>query len=476
MPHAGVAARPAVAKSRWAFGLSPWYAFRPGRAKGRHGSSGTQCPPAWEKPERPSKPSVFRREAVLREKVWSMPARHLLALIVCLCFALGQSAGRAFAEDPVLVNITGPLAAKLGERISFEVELVNRSGRTLEKLRVVDYFDKGFHHEASASPIEQKGTIDLAAGTARRITLDFLTDEPGRQCHRVEILDQAHRYMGGATECVLVSAPVAPPTATAAPQAVLPPSVVQPPMAVPPAAYAGPPPVAVPPAPVVIPPVAAAPAFPLNPTPVPSPQPMVATAVAPPAVPSLALGMSGPNELTVGGVGEFVATVRNTGLAPSGPTKLEFNWDDSYAPLEASDGYKLGPSSVSWSLPSIEAGGQLRRQINLRSQAPSGLRGGQSTRACVRGVLSEQAGGVMVADESCVLIKSNAPPKRTPREAGLRVSVADCDDPVQTGGATTLVCTYRLPVGGVGKATAIVSGPEIEGSMESSCATTFLAP
>jgi len=141
----------------------------------------------------------------------------------------------------------------------------------------------------------------------------------------------------------------------------------------------------------------------------------------------------------------------------------------------------------------------------------------------------------MVADESCVLIKSNAPPKRTPREAGLRVSVADCDDPVQAGGATTLVCTvsnggvspagrldvvvilpeqgrlvgdptpsrvriegpnvtfdplaslpqgghavfeltYRLPVGGVGKATAIVSGAEIDGSMESSCATTFLVP
>jgi len=530
-----VAARPAAAKSRWAFGLSPWYAFAPGRAQGRHGSSDCHAPPAWAKPERPFKPSVFRREAVLREKVWSMPARHLLALIVCLCCASGHSAGRAFAEDPVLVNITGPLAAKLGERISFEVELVNRSGRTLEKLRVVDYFDKGFHHEASASPIEQKGTIDLAAGTARRITLDFLTDEPGRQCHRVEILDQAHRYMGGATECVLVSAPVAPPMATAAPQGALPPSVVQPPMAVPPAAFAGPPPVSVPPAAVVIPPVAPAPAFPLSPTPVPSPQPMVATAVAPQAVPSLALGMSGPNELTVGGMGEFVATVRNTGLAPSGPTKLEFNWDDSYAPLEASDGYKLGPSSVSWALPSIEAGGQLRRQINLRSQAPSGLRGGQSTRACVRGVLSEQAGGVMVADESCVLIKSNAPSKRTPREAGLRVSVADCDDPVQAGGATTLVCTvsnggvspsgrldvvvilpeqgrlvgdptpsrvriegpnvtfdplaslppgghavfeltYRLPVGGVGKATAIVSGAEIDGSMESSCATTFLVP
>ncbi|NCA11291.1 hypothetical protein EBR56_05720, partial [bacterium] len=111
-----------------------------------------------------------------------------LAGCVAAIAILGGVAGRA--EDPVLVNITGPLAAKVGERVAFEVELVNRSGRPLPGLRVVDYFDAGFHHEASTSPIEQKGTIDLAAGTSRRLTLDFLLDEPGRQCHRVEILDQ----------------------------------------------------------------------------------------------------------------------------------------------------------------------------------------------------------------------------------------------------------------------------------------------
>jgi hypothetical protein len=35
----------------------------------------------------------------------------------------------------------------------------------------------------------------------------------------------------------------------------------------------------------------------------------------------------------------------------------------------------------------------------------------------------------MVADESCVVIRSNTPRARTPREAGLRVTLADCDDP-----------------------------------------------
>ncbi|NBV47076.1 MAG: hypothetical protein EBR86_15935, partial [Planctomycetia bacterium] len=110
----------------------------------------------------------------------------------------------ARAEDPVVVDITGPLSGKVGDRVSYEVELVNRSGRNLEKLRIIDYFDAGFHHEASVSPIEQKGTIDLAAGTARRLTLEFLLDEPGRQCHRVEIIDQNHQLVGKATECILV--------------------------------------------------------------------------------------------------------------------------------------------------------------------------------------------------------------------------------------------------------------------------------
>ena len=158
--------------------------------------------------------------------------------------SLGAS---VFAEDAVAVLITGPLAAKVGERVSFEVEIVNRSGRPLDKLRIVDYFDKGYHHEASVSPIEQKGTIDLAAGTSRRMTLDFLLDEPGRQCHRVEILDQAHAFMGGATSCVQVAAatpsafgaPVVPSAVLAAP-IVATPLLAAPPLSVPPVGAAVP--------------------------------------------------------------------------------------------------------------------------------------------------------------------------------------------------------------------------------------------
>jgi hypothetical protein len=404
--------------------------------------------------------------------------------VACSLVVLACCGAWVRAEDPVLVNITGPLAAKIGERVSFEVELVNRSGRPLTGLRVVDYFDKGFHHEASASPIEQKGTIDLAAGTTRRMTLDFLLDEPGRQCHRVEILDQAHTYMGGATECVQVAA-------------LVPPVAVPMPMAVP---------------------------------------PLTATAAVPAATPALELDLTGPAEVMSGAVAEYVATVKNIGAIASGPTTLDLTWEPGYSPLEASDGYKLGTAQVSWSLPAIEPGGQLRRQINLRGQAPAAsYRESPASRSCVRGVLGGLAGGVMVADEACAMVRSNTPRPRSPREAGLRLSVADLDDPVQVGAATTVVCTvtnngstpsgrldlvlvlpdqarvvgeptpsrvridgttisfdsigslppgghatfevsYRVPSASDAKATSILTGAELDGSLESTCTTSFFGP
>ncbi|MCX7431825.1 MAG: hypothetical protein NTY17_12630 [Planctomycetia bacterium] len=469
-------------------------------------------------------------------------------------------AAAARAEDPVAVLVTGPLSATVGDRVAFEVELVNRSGRPLEKLRVVDYFDKGFHHEASASPIEQKGTIDLAAGTSRRLTLDFLLDEPGRQCHRVEILDQSHTFVGGATSCVQVAAsPVAAATPLAAPLPTTPapvnayPSTTYPTMpATPPstspapfvmaaplataplaAATLTPPPVASPP--LGMPPVAMPmpTAQPLAPPPALPASSGLPASTALPATPSLELDMVGPAEVLPGSVSEFVATVRNTGSVASGATTLEFGWDDAFTPLEASEGYKLASSRVSWDLPSLEPGGQLRRQINLRAQPAGAVT--PSSRSCVRGVLSGAVGGVMVADESCVLIRSNTPRLRTPREAGLRVTLADCDDPVVVGHSTTLICTvvntgamstgrldltvvlperatlvgdpspsrvridganvsfdsipsippggqatmelaYRIPGSGTAKATAILTGTELDGSTDSNCQTTFLAP
>jgi hypothetical protein len=433
----------------------------------------------------------------------------------------------ARGEDPVLVSITGPLVGRVGDRVSFEVELVNRSGKPLQQLRVIDYFDAGFHHEASTSPIEQKGTVDLAPGTARRLTLDFLLDEPGRQCHRVAILDQSQQNLGGAQHCVQV----APNPAFVPPPAAPPSTVNAPPM---------PPSVVTPPAEVAAPAAAAAAAT----AGIPSPPAAVAAPAAMPLAPAerlapaIELDLTGPAEVASGEVVKYVAIIRNKGTGPSQPATLEFSWDPALSPLEASDGYALVGSKVSWTIPAIPPKGAEERQINLRAEAAAGMfRDSPPTRACVRAVLSGLAGGSMLADDACVGIAATAvrPRLRSATEAGLRLSLADLDDPVASGDATTLVCTvsnggtqpsgrldlvlllpegarlvgdpipsrvrvdsarvsfdsvnsippggrqafeltYRLPAPGVGKVSAVVTGSELEGSLERTCQTTFLDP
>jgi hypothetical protein len=458
-------------------------------------------------------------------------------LIAVACLLLPAASG----EEPVLVSITGPLEGRVGDRVAFEVELVNRSGRPLQQLRVIDYFDAGFHHEASTSPIEQKGTVDLAPGTARRLTLDFLLDEPGRQCHRVAIIDQSQRNLGGAQHCVVVAPnpsfvppPAAPPSTVNAPP--LPPSVVAPQEG----AFAdrisgqG----RVPPAALAAPAAAAATAMiPTAPAAIAAPS---ATPLAPatPVVPAIELDLSGPAEVMAGDMVKYVAIIRNNGTGPSQPATLDFSWDSALSPLEASDGYALAGSKVSWTIPSIPAKGAEERQINLRAEAVPGMfRDSPPTRSCVRAVLSGLSGGSMLADDACVGIGSATPrPRlRSPSEAGVRLSLADLDDPVAAGDATTLVCTvvnggtlptgrldvvlllpegarlvgdpipsrvrvesarvsfeavgpippggrqafeltYRLPGSGTGKASAIVTGSDLDGSLERTCQTTFLEP
>ena len=294
-----------------------------------------------------------------------------LVLAVAALTAACAAVHSVRAEDAVIVNITGPLSGKVGDRVTYDVELINNAGRNLEKLRVVDYFDAGFHHDASKSPIEQKGTIDQPANTKRWVKLDFLLDEPGRQCHRVEILDEKREFMGGATECCQVA-----------------------------------------PNPAFVP-------------------------------PAIALDLTGPVDAASGTVTEYVATVRNTGNAPSAPAVLEFSWDDGLAPQAASQGVSLSGARASWNLPAVAPGKIEQRQINFQAQSPVGsYTDSPPVRACVRAELTT-AGIGPIGDHECLQIRSTAPrPRlRTPSEAGLRLSLADLDDPVRVGDATTLVCT-----------------------------------
>ena len=149
----------------------------------------------------------------------------------------------------------------------------------------------------------------------------------------------------------------------------------------------------------------------------------------------------------------------------------------------------------------------------------------------MRAELSGLGGGGVVGDHECLQIRATAdrPRLRTPSEAGLRLSLADLDDPVRVGDATTLVCTifndggmasgplnlavdlprgarlvgdarvrvddgrvlfdaidvppgrqqsfeitYKLPDSGRGTASATVSGSNLDGRLDRQCQTDFL--
>ena len=470
----------------------------------------------------------------------------------------------AFSEDPVTVLVNGPLSGTVGEKVSFEVELVNRSGQALQQLRVVDYFDEGFRHEVSKSPIEQQGAIELAAGTSRRLTLEFFLNQAGRHCHRVEIINQEKKFMGGATACVEVktatttatppstesasatngdstrlensSAPNSsvPPTANPLPFATAPPSVPSPAAATSsPAMDSSPPTTATQPEASTQPNGSALTS--------PPPSSVDTTTLTTPNgtasdIPSFELELTGPDNILSGNKAEFSANIKNTGNVATGESTLDLSWDDSFSPLEASDGYVLGPSKVSWDLPSIQPGDRLRRQLNLQGQAPlNNYVDSPPSRSCVRAVLSGASGGIMVADEFCAPIHSTTPRPQSPQESGLRVSLADLCDPVVSDGITTLVCTisnvgtvpannlslvvnipdqarlagdprpssvridgssitfdsieniapgehatfefsYRMPTEGIAEATAVVTSAELDGDAKASCSTTFLMP
>jgi hypothetical protein len=550
---------------------------------------------------------------------WLTIAGYRWLPLACIFFPALVVGDLARGNDLVGILLTGPRVGTVGEQVAFEVELVNRSGQPLSQLRVIDYFDKGFRHAASASPIEQKGTIDLAAGTSRRLTLEFQLVEAGRHCHRVEILNQSNQAVGNGTACI-EAIPAGSPAAKNSGGQVTSGAVGQQPASGPEAS--GPPPVATPRTPIAnnLPlgaGLASPPSGQLNAGGLPQPnsgtpqmpeatrsgpqaspggplvspgvssgvfpeqttggspqqaaagtngqggtappwqnglagqaaaqsgQPltppratlpnMAALATAPQSKAAFEVSLKGPAELKAGDIAEFIVTIRNIGTSGSAPASLEVSWDSSLTPLEASDGYTLGRDKASWSIAEIVAGGEASRQINFRGVAAAGGGGQVGTRACVRTVLGGLPGGGMVADEACVIIRSGAPPPRTPAEAGLQLSLADLDDPVRFGGATTLICTIRndgdrptgpldltislpeearivgnpipsrvridglrvsfdgitsLPPGGRstfevvyrmagesrGQATAIATGEELDGKLEAVCTTTFLGP
>ncbi len=100
------------------------------------------------------------------------------------------------------VAVVGPQQALVGEPVTFEVTLTNRSNAPATNLLLVDAFDAGLVHEISAGRIE-RDLADLAAGETRRVPVTFRAARPGRQCNRVEVRSGGG-LRGSAEACLMV--------------------------------------------------------------------------------------------------------------------------------------------------------------------------------------------------------------------------------------------------------------------------------
>jgi uncharacterized repeat protein (TIGR01451 family) len=86
------------------------------------------------------------------------------------------------------VHINGPTQAAVGDRVTFEITVTNRSSGPADKLTIKDRLDPGFEHPAAnAKNAIERLLGNLAPGASQHINVTLHITKPGRLCHTVEV-------------------------------------------------------------------------------------------------------------------------------------------------------------------------------------------------------------------------------------------------------------------------------------------------
>jgi uncharacterized repeat protein (TIGR01451 family) len=300
----------------------------------------------------------------------------------------------------VRVRVAGSDTAMVGDRVTFEITVTNRSSLKATGLVISDQFDTGLVHDAAASPIE-KDLGELLGGQSTTIGVTFRVAHAGRLCNRVEVRGEAG-VRGTAEACVtaMMAAPPGEPSTLRLPP--------------PPAQGSASDSSAAPPA---------------------SADGRLQTA----AKPSVQLKVTGPTEPPhPDAVAEFNIEVKNTGERPLTNLTITASHDEPLKPVQATDGYEWDDrGQLYWKFPTVPAGESRRVQLNCRWQnAPR--------KACVRAKLSTQEGAA-AEDEACVDIR-----REENGASKLDMKVDDLADPVKEGNDVT----YEIRVTNTGTAAA----------------------
>lgn len=296
----------------------------------------------------------------------------------------------------VWVRVTGSDTAMVGDRVTFEITVTNRSSLPATGLMISDQFDSGLEHAAAASPIE-KDLGQLAGGESTTIGVTFRVAHAGRLCNRVEVRGESG--VRGTAEACVTAMMAAPPSSERPPERPLnlPPPPAQGPSAAPPAAVPASPPQSF-------------------------------------AKASVQLKVIGPEEEPVDAVAKFSLEVKNTGEGPLTNLILTASQDAMLKPVQATDGYDWDDrGNLFWKFSRLPAGESRRVELHCRCE-------NVARAACVRVTASTREGAVAEGD-ACVEIRRPAPADRSPDpaaappgrgESQLAMTVTDLTDPVKT--------------------------------------------
>ena len=320
---------------------------------------------------------------------------------------------RVFASA-LSIQMTGPESVQVGQTAQFRIELTNTSRTAMTNVRVRDTFDPGLSEiNNKRSPLDIE-YAQLAPGERKQIGLIFKVNEPGKQCHRVEVTaDGGHA--ASARGCVTgVAAAASPPTPLASP---------------------------------------------------------VVVDIQAPAEIKVGQWQGAPPNETFTNAQRVQVTVRNSGRMALTNVRLEVNSSASLVPAEASEGYKESETGgVYWIVTRLGAGETVSREVLLGGAEAD-------ARATVRAaVVSDQTQEQSRQAAIRVVAPAISPPMGTKGPGGtkagppapvanannLKITAADNPDPVKVGGDVTylidvanagrdndgdVVLTFTLPAG-----------------------------
>ena len=294
----------------------------------------------------------------------------------CAATTVGSSAASSTASA-IDIRINEPNQVNVGENVTFEITVTNRSQSPARNLNIKDRFDPGLEHKEAPGGNAIKHVLgDLAPGASKPLGVTFKVTKPGRLCHTVEV----------------TGPDIAPASAQACVNAVG---------------------------------TGGAPQFGR-----PGSEPDAAT--------PFSVKVSGPEQRVVGEVAKFTIEVKNNGTTPLRNLKVVNRYDAALRPTDATDGYSLEGINLAWTIDNLSPGKSAEFQVVYACEAAAARACSRASVTAPDGSPTEAEAYLEIREAGAA--PSGRTPT-APTGDGLTISVQGLTQPVFAGKELTYLIT-----------------------------------